>query len=132
MLVYKFTNLGANVIINNKYRGIIYQNEIFSPLKKGDRFTGYIKKLRDDGRIDASLVKQGFTEANAITEKKLIKSLELNNGFLPLNDKSTPEKIKDKLHISKKSFKRATGTLYKKKKILIEDKGIRLIEDESE
>ena len=132
MLVYKFTNLGANVIINNRYRGIIYQNEIFSPLKKGDRFKGFIKKIRDDGRIDASLVKQGFTEANAIAEKKVIKSLELNNGFIPLNDKSTPEEIKEKLHISKKSFKRAAGTLYKKNQIVIEDDGIRLIKDDSE
>ena len=126
MLVYKFTNLGANVIINNRYRGIIYQNEIFSPLKIGDRFTGYIKKIRDDGRIDASLVKQGFTEANDLAEKKIIKSLELNNGYLSLHDKSSPDEIKEILHISKKSFKRASGTLYKKKQIIIEEKGIRL------
>ncbi len=131
MLVYKFTNLGANVIINNRYRGIIYQNEIYSPLKKGDRFTGYIKKLRDDGRIDASLVKQGFTEANAEAEQKLIRTLELNNGFLPLHDKSSPDEIRETLHMSKKSFKRVTGTLYKKKKISIEEDGIRLTESES-
>ena len=130
MLVYKFTSLGANVIINNKYRGIIYQNEIFSPLEKGDKFTGYIKKLRDDGRIDASLVKQGFTEANAVAEKKIIKTLELNEGFLALHDKSSPDEIKELLHISKKSFKRATGTLYRKKKISIEKKGIRLTEED--
>ena len=130
MLVYKFTNLGANVIINNRYRGVIYQNEIFSPLEKGDRFTGYIKKLRDDGRIDASLVKQGFTEANAVAEKKVIKTLELKGGYLALNDKSSPDEIKEILHISKKSFKRATGTLYKKKKIIIEEKGIRLAEED--
>ena len=130
MLVYKFTSLGANVIINNRYRGIIYQNEIFSPLKRGDRFTGYIKKIRDDGRIDASLVKQGFTEANDVAEKKILKSLELNEGFLSLHDKSTPDEIKKILHISKKSFKRAAGTLYRKKKIIIEEKGIRLAEED--
>ena len=128
MLVYKFTDLGANVIINNRYRGVIYRNEIFSPIKVGDRFRGYIKKLRDDGRVDASLEKQGFTESNVIAEKKIIKSLELNNGFLPLHDKSSPDEIKEILHISKKSFKRASGTLYRKKKINIEDNGIRLIQ----
>ena len=130
LFVYKFTDLGANVIINNKFRGIIYRNELFSKLEKGDRVKGYIKKVRDDGKVDVSLIKQGFLEANEIAENKIINTLKDKNGFLPLCDKSTPEEIKNILHISKKSFKRAAGTLYKKKIIAIEEKGIRLTGEE--
>ena len=127
LFVYKFTDLGANVIIDNKFKGIIYHNEIFSPLNKGDRIRGYIKKIRDDGKIDVSLVKQGFLESNIIAENKIIKTLTDNNGFLPIHDKSRPEEIRDIFHISKKSFKKASGTLYKKKIILIKDNGIKLL-----
>jgi predicted RNA-binding protein (virulence factor B family) len=129
LFVYKYTDLGANVIINNKFRGVIYHNEIFSKLDIGDRIKGYIKKVRDDGKVDVSLVKQGFLESNSIAENKIIKALEIVNGFLQLHDKSSPDEIKNILHMSKKSFKRATGTLYKRKKISIEENGIRLIED---
>ena len=130
LFVYKFTDLGANVIIKNKFRGIIYRNELFSKLEKGDKVKGYIKKVRDDGKVDVSLIKQGFLESNEIAENKIINTLKDKNGFLPLYDKSTPEEIKNILHISKKSFKRAAGTLYKKKIITIEEKGIRLTGEE--
>ena len=131
LFVYKFTDLGANVIINNKFRGVIYHNEIFSKLEKGDRIKGFIKKVRDDGKVDVSLIKQGFLESNVIAENKIIKALELKNGFLPLHDKSSPDEIKNILHMSKKSFKRASGTLYKRKKIIIEESGIRLAEKDT-
>ena len=126
ILVYRFSDIGANVIINNRFHGILYYNEIFSPLSAGDRRKGYIKKIRTDGLVDASLQKQGFTASNIDSEETILRELERNSGFLPIHDKSTPDEIKKHLKMSKKSFKKAAGTLYRKKIIIIEEEGIRL------
>ncbi len=125
--VWKQTDLGYNVIINNKHKGLIYNNEVFSPLANGYIRNAYIEKIREDGKIDVRLEKSGVEgiEPNAM---KILKELNRNNHFLPLNDKSSPEEITAILHMSKKIFKKAVGSLYRQRIITIENDGIRLVD----
>lgn len=125
LLVYKFTELGVSVIINSKYMGIVYKNDIFIRIDVGDKLKGYISKIREDGKIDVSIRKRGF---NKVIESKetILQKLQETNGFLPLTDKSSPEEIEDALEMSKSAFKKAIGMLYKQRKIEITDSGIRL------
>jgi uncharacterized protein len=125
--VWKNTELGVNVIVNNKYFGLIYNNELFEKLYVGDVKIAYVHKLREDGKIDIRMEKDGYSkvEPNA---QKILDSLSRNDGFLLLNDKSAPEKIKRILGMSKKTFKKSVGALYRKKLILLEEKGIRLVQ----
>jgi predicted RNA-binding protein (virulence factor B family) len=126
LLAYELTDLGVNVIINNRYRGLVYANEIFRTVRPGDPLIGYIKNIRDDSRVDVSLQRPGFenVEPNA---QRILATLKAENGFLPLTDNTPPEVIYASLEMSKKTFKKAIGTLYRERKIMIEDKGIRLI-----
>jgi predicted RNA-binding protein (virulence factor B family) len=126
LLAYETTDLGVNVIINNRYKGLIYANEIFRTVRPGDPLIGYIKHIRDDDRVDVSLQRPGFenVEPNA---RRILAMLKAENGFLPLTDSSPPELIYEMLEMSKKTFKKAIGTLYKERKIVIEEKGIRLV-----
>lgn len=123
---YAFTPLGAKAVINKKYLGLLYKNEIFRELKLGERTVGYVKNIRDDGKIDVTLQKQGYQQVQGVTGKILV---ELRNagGFLPFNDKNSPESIRERFNISKKVFKQAIGALYKQKNILITDKGIKIV-----
>lgn len=131
VLATEKTDLGFNVIINDLYLGLIYENEIFQEVKQGYRLQGFVKKIREDGKIDVSLQKQGYqnVEPNA---KFILEEMEANNGFLPLNDKSAPDDIKETLEMSKKTFKKSIGALYKQKLIRIETDGIYLIEQAEE
>ncbi|WP_080056208.1 CvfB family protein [Spirosoma aerolatum] len=126
LLAYETTDLGVNVIINNRYKGLIYANEIFRTVQPGDPLIGYIKNIRDDGLVDVSLQKAGFenVEPNA---QRILTLLKVENGFLPLTDNSPPEEIYKALEMSKKTFKKAIGTLYRERKIVLEEKGIRLV-----
>ncbi|SFC83865.1 CvfB family protein [Spirosoma endophyticum] len=126
LLAYETTDLGMNVIINNRYKGLVYANEIFRTVRPGDPLIGYIKNIRDDGLIDVSLQKAGFenVEPNA---RRILATLKSENGFLPLTDNSPPEEIYKTLEMSKKTFKKAIGTLYRERKIVLEEKGIRLV-----
>ena len=126
LLAYETTDLGVNVIINNRYKGLIYGNEIFRTVRSGDPLIGYIKTIRDDSLVDVSLQKTGFenVEPNA---QRILATLKAENGFLPLTDNSPPEAIYSALEMSKKTFKKAIGTLYRERKIVIEESGIRLI-----
>lgn len=125
LIVSRFTELGVEVIINNRHKGLIYNDEIFEHLKLGSEHKGYIKKIREDHKIDVSLQPLGFKAIEPAAQKVLDK-LRANNGFLNLGDKSDPELIKSSLGLSKKSFKKAIGALYKEKLILLEENGIRL------
>jgi len=126
VLVTHLTEKGANVIINGKHKGLIYIDDIFEDIRTGDRIKAYIKKVRDDNKIDVVLQVPGYQSiepnANFIYEE-----LKAAGGFLPLHDKSDPETIKNELGMSKKSFKKAIGTLYKDKQIVIKDDGIELV-----
>lgn len=126
LLAYESTDLGMNVIVNNQYKGLVYQNEIFRTVHPGDSLIGYVKQIRDDNRVDVSLQRSGFenVEPNA---RRILAELRAEGGFLPLTDSSPPEEIYQSLEMSKKTFKKAIGTLYKDRKIVIEEGGIRLV-----
>jgi uncharacterized protein len=129
LLVLDETELGVNVIINNMHRGLIFNNDIFKQIKTGDKLEGYIKNIRPDNKIDVTLQQQGFAniEPNA---QKILELLKKENGFLNLTDKSDPAEITARLEMSKKTFKKAVGTLYKKKIIRLEKDGIYFIDSE--
>jgi predicted RNA-binding protein (virulence factor B family) len=126
LIIVNETDLGYNAIIDNSHLGILYKNEVFQPLNPGDRVEGYIKKIRTDGKIDLCLQKAGYEKISSFADQ-IIASLERNNGFLALTDKSSPEDIYKAFKISKKNFKAAIGALYKKRIIVLEEKGIRLL-----
>jgi predicted RNA-binding protein (virulence factor B family) len=125
ILVCEETDRGFKVLINNEYLGMLYKNELHRSVNLGDKLTAYISKLRPDKKVDVSLRKPGFF--GVLQEKPLILAkLEEAGGFLPYNSKSTPEEIEDCFHLSKRVFKQAIGNLYKEKRIIITDDGIKL------
>lgn len=126
ILIYQRNDLGFLVVINNRYRGMIYHAEIFKPVKIGDRMTAFVRQVREDGKVDLILQKPGLDNLEPMAEK-IISKLRQGQGFLPLHDKSSPEEISRSLQMSKKTFKKALGTLYKKRLVSIDDKGIRLL-----
>ncbi len=125
LLIYSQTDLGLNAIINNLHSGLIYKNEIFENIRIGDQLKGYVKNIREDNKIDLSLQKSGFELVDDV-KWKILTILKKENGFLALNDDSTPEEIKAKLQISKKAFKKAIGTLYKERLVTLTEKGVQL------
>ncbi|RCW47778.1 MULTISPECIES: hypothetical protein [unclassified Halanaerobium] len=120
-----FTDLGVRVVINNKYFGLVYEDDIYKHLGTGMRTKGYIKKIRDDNKIDISLRKIGYGKVED-AKQKIMDKLKAKNGYLTLNDNSSPEKIKKELQMSKNTFKKAIGGLYKDKVIDITAKGIKV------
>lgn len=124
LIISHITEVGINVIINEKFKGLMYKNEVFEDLRTGDRIIGYIKKIRPDGKVDVSRTPIDFEKKTDILADRIMACLEENDGFIGLHDKSHPEEIKDVLEMSKKAFKNTIGNLYKEKKINITDKGI--------
>jgi predicted RNA-binding protein (virulence factor B family) len=126
LIIVNESSLGINVIVNKRHKGLLYHNEVFSNIKQGDRLKGYIKKIREDNKIDVSLQKQGYgnIEPNAVL---ILEKLKENDGFLDLNDKSNPELIKAQMGMSKKTFKKAIGALYRQKLIKFEENGVKLV-----
>lgn len=126
LIVTNKTDLGFNVIVNRLHQGLIYNDEIFQKLQTGDKLTGFVRKTRPDGKIDITLQRPGYRsiEPNA---QQILNELALNNDFLPLHDKSAPEEIQKLLQMSKKSFKKAIGTLYKQRLVELKDGGIYVI-----
>lgn len=128
LLVAGFTEIGVKVIIDNKYMGILYKNEVFQNLRTGDKTRGYIKTIRPDNKIDVSLRKPGATQKTESDEasEKILRLLHEGSGWLPISDNSTPEEIYQVLGMSKKAFKRAIGGLYKAGTITLAEDSIRL------
>lgn len=126
LMVSHITEIGINVIINGKFRGLAYQNEVFETVSPGYKTKGYIKTIRPDGKIDVSFQKQGF-EAIDDFAQQVLDALKQNDGVLRLNDNSHPEEIKSVMKMSKKTFKKAIGSLYKQKLIDINNEGIQLV-----
>ena len=124
MLVASETELGYKVLINKRYTGLIYKNEVFSKINIGDNLKAYISKIRIDGKIDVRLKKSGY-EAVAGEAAMILKKLEAAGGFLPTTDKSPAEEIYNVYGVSKKIYKKAIGELYKKRIITLEPNGIR-------
>ena len=126
LIICSQTEIGYKAIINNTWWGILYGNEVFQHLSKGQRIKGYIKKIREDEKIDLSLFKPHYAKVDAISAI-IIERLEERGGFLEVTDKSTPETIYDVFGVSKKAYKIAVGKLYKEKMISLEKNGIRII-----
>lgn len=121
--------LGWNVVINQQYIGLVYASDVYKKLFPLSEEVGYIKAIREDGKIDVSLQPQGY-ENNDEFQQIILDRLEQNYGLLYLSDKSEPEEIKQELQMSKKNFKKAIGGLYRDKKIEILDDKIRLITED--
>ena len=125
--VYRESDIGYVVIVNQVHQGLVYKNEVFTHLHIGQMIEeGFVKKIREDNKLDIGIGKQGVEKLDD-DQLKLIQLLKLHKGFLPYHDKSSPEDIYAFFGISKKAFKMNVGMLYKAKKITIEDGGIRLI-----
>jgi predicted RNA-binding protein (virulence factor B family) len=118
LLICDETDAGIRVIVNQKHWGILYKNEVFGKVEKGMHVTGFVKKVREDFKIDVAMQKQGLIAAQDFTQL-ILQKLSENKGYLPLTDDSSPEEIYTALGISKKNFKKAIGMLYKQKKILL-------------
>ncbi len=123
LLISNQSDIGYVTIINNLHSGLLYKNEVFKPLKRGERIKGYIKKIREDEKIDLTLQKQGYDRIETIAEN-IYKKIISEGGTLPYGDKSSPEEIYNYFYISKKDFKKAVSLLYKQRKISIEQRKI--------
>jgi predicted RNA-binding protein (virulence factor B family) len=131
LVVWQKTDLGYTVIIDHIHKGLIFENDIFQKLNVGERLTGYVKKIREDNKIDISLQAIGYENFNDANSEIILKALVESQGFLPLTDKSSPEVIYAQFGISKKAFKKSIGALYKQKKLGLERSGIRLLEEKA-
>ena len=127
LIIGKESPLGFSVLINEECEGLLYHNEIFQKLTEGQSIDGYIKKIREDERIDVALQPQKFKKVIDNISQRVLDELKTSEGILDLTDKSSPEEIKDRLQMSKKNFKKAIGNLYKQKLIKIDDTSICLL-----
>ena len=125
VMVWQRTDLGYKVIVDNKFSGMLFHNEVFRQLEIGMRIPAYIKQVRPDGKIDLELQKAGFHKVDDFAEV-LLQYIRDNGGRTSINDKTDAETIYDAFGVSKKTFKKAVGDLYRKRLIVLEDGGIRL------
>ena len=128
LIVYRQTDIGYEVIINNIHKGILHNNEIYRNITIGDKFQGFIKNILPENKIDVAAGKPGYTRVEDEAEK-IIRLLKENDGYLPYHDKSSPEDIYSYFEMSKKTFKMTTGKLYKQHKITLTKTGIQLTEE---
>ena len=126
LIIANTTELGYKAIVNHSHWGVLYKGEVFQRLSFGQSIKGYIKHIRPDGKIDLSL--QGGQETRDKNTQIILNYLRKEKGFAAVNDKSDPQLITDLFGMSKKAFKKAIGGLYKKRIIVIEKDGIRLLE----
>ena len=130
LLICDRTELGYKAIINNAHWGLIYADEVFQPLKMGQRIKGFVRKIRDDNKINLCLQKPGYGKVKDIAGT-ILETLEKEGGFIAVTDKSSPETIYKLFGISKKTYKKAIGAIYKKRLITIAPDGIKLIDKSS-
>ncbi|KAA2238882.1 RNA-binding protein [Chitinophaga agrisoli] len=128
LIIYRRTQIGYVVIINQRHTGLLHFNEVFRPVDIGDRMKGFVKAIKEENKIDVVLGQAGYKKVED-ESGKIIRLLQENNGYLPYHDKSDPEEIYAFFGMSKKTFKMTTGALYKQKKIEFTQTGIRLIEE---
>lgn len=129
VLIWRKTDLGYAVIINNIHEGLLYHNEIYRNVEIGDRFPGFVKSIKSGNKLDIALGQMGYDRVEGESEK-VMRMLQEQDGFMPYHDKSSPEEIYDMFSMSKKTFKMTIGNLYKEKKIQIFKDGIKLIKEE--
>ena len=132
LLIAEQTELGFKAVINHQFWGLLYSNELYRRIRRGQKTVGFVQRIRDDGKIDLSLNRPGFSESKI---QPIIDAIEAklreNEGFFALNDKSPPPAIYAEFGVSKKIFKQAVGALYKARKITIEPNGIRACTQDS-
>jgi predicted RNA-binding protein (virulence factor B family) len=128
LLVYNKTDLGFTCIINGLHKGLIYHNDLFTDLEVGDDVKGYIKLIRENNLIDLSLQNLGFKHVLSSTDK-ILEYLRANDGFMNLTDKTSPDIIERKFNMSKATFKKSIGVLYRQRKVTLHEDGVRLIVD---
>ena len=126
LLIYKVTDLGYKAIINNAHMGLLHKNEVFKELQPGDSIKGYVKHIRPDNKIDLSIGTRGYAKVQD-EESQILEALKDNEGYLPYNDKSSPEDIYREFGMSKKTFKMILGALYKQRKIEFTQTGTKLL-----
>ncbi|HLK28474.1 MAG TPA: S1-like domain-containing RNA-binding protein [Puia sp.] len=127
LIVYRRTDIGYLMIINNQHTGVLHFNEVYRNIQVGDKFKGFIKQVLPDNKIDIAAGKPGYARVEDETEK-ILRLLHENNGYLPYHDKSSPEEIYSYFGMSKKTFKMTTGNLYKQRKIVFTESGIKAVE----
>ena len=130
LLISTRTEMGYVAVVNGTHKGILYKNEVFQPLKIGQEIDGFIKKIRDDKKLDLCLQKSGYKTIDTLS-KKIMDQLQQQDGFIAVTDKSRPKKIADLFGVSKKAFKKSIGNLYKRRLITLEKNGIRLQKPEN-
>ncbi len=126
LYIYSESEMGFSAIINNTHTGILYHSELFKVVRKGMRTKGFIKKIREDDKIDLSLEPIGYKKKIDDLSQRVIDALAKSNGFLALSDKTDPDMIYNALDMSKKNFKKSIGSLFKAGLITISDEGIKL------
>lgn len=129
LIVFEESPLGFSCIIDKMHRGLMYRNDIYKDIQIGDELKGYIKNIRQDNLIDLSLQKSGFQNVLSSTDT-ILEYLDHNNGYLNLTDKSTPEEIAKQFAMSKATFKKSIGVLYRHRKVLIKEDGVYLVKEE--
>jgi len=125
-LVVSQTDLGYKILVDSKYWGLLYGNEVFKNIAQGDAIKCFVRKVREDGKLDLSVRNPG-EETQQSDADQILELLNMNGGKMNVSDKSDPELIKETFGLSKKAFKKALGTLYKQKVILIEPESIKVI-----
>ncbi|WP_075882008.1 CvfB family protein [Vreelandella massiliensis] len=126
LVVAERTDLGMKVVVNHRYWGLVYQDDLTQPLRRGQTLAGYVKQRRDDGRLDISLLPPGEARLDVVGDK-VLQALRESGGYLPLGDKSPAHEIKARLGVSKSAYKQAIGRLYKRELITLEPYAIRLV-----
>ena len=127
IIIYQKTDLGYTVIVNNMHKGLLYKNEVFEKLNVGDKLDAFVKKIREENKLDISIQPIGYEKYNDVNCQLIFDAIKNNKGLLSITDKSTPEEIYKKFRISKKAYKKAVGQLYKERKITISEEGIKLV-----
>lgn len=125
LIVSHPSDIGMNVIVNEKHLGLVFNEDIFKDLSVGDKLKGVVKKVRKDNKLDIALSQIGYRNIEP-TADTILKYLKDHDGFLPLTDKSSPDDIKNLLQMSKKAFKKGVGSLYRQRMVVLEPDGIRL------
>lgn len=126
LLIYDKTTLGFRAVVNSSHDGMIYENEVFQKLLIGRHLKGYIKKIREDGKIDLCLQQPGYQKVDVISQN-ILNTIKDHGGKIGLTDKSPPEDIYSQFGVSKKTFKKAIGFLYKKRLVTIDNNGVKLV-----
>lgn len=127
LLIWQKTELGWKVIVDNHYYGLVYHDTIFTPIQMGDRLTGYVKQVREDGKMDISLQRSGRVNIVGFANR-LFQYLVQHEGHTSFNDHSSADDIAQEFGVSKKTFKKAVSELYKRRLILVMDEGLKLVE----